>query len=570
MIYNIRDFITDEKNCTPAFVKAIALMQSGDTLLLGSDKYDMRVEGARIEHYYMSNNDYGVKPIALPVIKKENITIKGEGAKLVFHGEILPVVVDNSKNITLSGFSIDYEVPMYSQSEIIEATPEKTVIKFDGNQFCCRVDEDGNWCFFSESEDWKWERHRRSDVITLEFDKEGRPSPYSWPYFPHTGGYEDHGFLDCMYREVELEQLGDNLIAMHGNTGIKHTAGNILVMTWNTREFPGVFTKDSDGVTYTDIILHHTMSMGFITQNTSDITFKRIKAEARRDLGRLLSVSCDATHFVNCRGKIEIADCHFESMMDDACNIHGNYHIYEKQEAPDTLLLRFGHYQQKGANTYRVGDTVNIIDAYTMDIHGEAKVVGFEVINPDNMILRLDRAVEAPGEWWVVENMSTAPDIHIHDCVSGYNRPRGFLLSSRGKVLIERNSFHNINHGVQLSGELRDWYESGAALDVTIRDNDFTNSAYAGGSAIYSNPKLEATKTNKGLIYNGRLVIENNYFEQADRRILWAEHSAEVVFKNNRFKLNTSLPRHPAHNESGVFVANCGKTDIDEVIEVFD
>ena len=47
-----------------------------------------------------------------------------------------------------------------------------------------------------------------------EFDKEGKPCHYSLPYFPHTGGYEDHGFLDCMYREVELEQLGENLIAM--------------------------------------------------------------------------------------------------------------------------------------------------------------------------------------------------------------------------------------------------------------------------------------------------------------------------------------------------------------------
>ena len=34
--------------------------------------------------------------------------------------------------------------------------------------------------------------------------------------------------------------------------------------------------------------------------------------------GRLLSVTCDATHFVNCRGYIEIADCNFEYMMDDA------------------------------------------------------------------------------------------------------------------------------------------------------------------------------------------------------------------------------------------------------------
>ena len=78
MVYNIRDFIKDEKNTTPAFVEAIGLMQSGDTLLIGDGKYDMRVEGAYVRHYYISNNDHGIKPIALPIINKENISIIGE------------------------------------------------------------------------------------------------------------------------------------------------------------------------------------------------------------------------------------------------------------------------------------------------------------------------------------------------------------------------------------------------------------------------------------------------------------------------------------------------------------
>ena len=110
-------------------------MQSGDTLLIGDGKYDMRVEGAYVRHYYISNNDHGIKPIALPIINKENISIIGEGAELVFHGEILPVVVDGSKNIKLSGFSIDYEVPMYAQCDVIETSEDRTVIKFDGKQF---------------------------------------------------------------------------------------------------------------------------------------------------------------------------------------------------------------------------------------------------------------------------------------------------------------------------------------------------------------------------------------------------------------------------------------------------
>ena len=201
MIYRIRDFLGNEKNSTPAFRRALELMQSGDTLCLEGGRYDLYVEGARTEYYYISNNDHGVKPIGLPIIEKENITVDGGGAELIFHGEILPVVVDRSKNIKLSGFSIDYEIPMYAQAEVVETSPERTVIKFDGKQFWCRVDEDGYWCFYSESEEWKWERHRRDDVITLEFDKEGNPCYYSIPYFPHPGGYEDHGFLNCMYTQ---------------------------------------------------------------------------------------------------------------------------------------------------------------------------------------------------------------------------------------------------------------------------------------------------------------------------------------------------------------------------------
>ncbi len=568
MIYHISEFIKDAKNATPAFVEAIGMLQSGDTLCLDGKRYDLRPEGAIVKHYYISNNDGGDKPIALPIIGKENITIEGGGAALVFHGEMLPVVVDGSKNITLRGFSIDYEVPMYGQAEIVEATPDKTVLRFDGEQFNCRVDERGDFCFYSNSPDWKWERHRRSDVLSMEFDREGKPTPMTCAYFPHTGGYEDHGFLDCMYREVVLEELDRNLIAMHGNVGVKHTVGNTFVMTYNTREYPGVFSNKSDGLLYEDITLYHTMSMGFITQNCSDITLRRIKAEPRRDLGRLLSVSCDATHFVGCRGRVELDSCRLEYMMDDACNVHGNYHIYEVRESENTLLLRVGHRQQSGADTYRSGDLIYIIDAKSMKVAAEARVVKSEVLSATHLRLVLDRPVAEPGEKWAVENITAYPEIYIHDTVSGYNRPRGFLLSSRGKALIENCSFHNIEQGIQLSGELSDWYESGPAMDVTVRNCDFTYSAYCAGVAILTDPHIEAKKYDPDIIYSGRVVIENNHFEQGGRRILIARHAAEVVFKNNTFRLNESLPSKNSISENGILVERCGSVEIENAQEL--
>jgi len=167
----------------------------------------------------------------------------------------------------------------------------------------------------------------------------------------------------------------------------------------------------------------------------------------------------------------------------------------------------------------------------------------------------------------VTENISTAPEVHIHHTVSGFNRPRGFLLSTRGKVLVENCKFTNMNQGIQLSGELCDWYESGAALDVTIRDNDFDNSAYAGGVAIYSCPRLRAVKTNKDIIYSGKLLIEGNRFTQAEKRILQASHAAEIVMRNNTFKKDATLPSQWQASESGIAYEHCGKVSIEGIEE---
>ena len=566
MIFHIKDFIKDERNATPAFVEAVGAMADGDTLCLDGGAYNLCPEGAFIKTYYMSNNDGGVKPIVMPIINKKNITIDGGGATLVFNGETLPVVIDGSENICLKGFSVDYAVPMYGQAEIVEATDERTVLKFDGKQFFCRVDDDGNWCFFSPHDGWEY---HRTDALSLQFDPDGKPSSHSRPYFPYSGEPKDHGFLGGMFLDVRLEQLGENLIAMNADFKGFHTnhkVGSSFIMTYAGREFPGIFVTDSKDVNIEEITLYQTISMGLIAQTTENIRLHKVIAEPRADLGRMLSTGADSTHFVNCRGKVEISHCSFYGMMDDAGNVHGNYHKYVQRESEDTLILGFGHFQQKGVQVYAPGDIVDVIDSETNEIIAEARVVCAELIGIDNIRLKLDRAIPEPtGEHWVTENISTAPEVHIHDTFSGFNRPRGFLLSSRGKVLVERCKFSNMNQGIQLSGELRDWYESGAALDVTIRDNDFYNSAYAGGVAIHSCPRLRATEKNKDIIYSGKLVVEGNRFTQSEKRILQVEHAESVIFRNNVFVKDENLPSQVQSAENGIRCQYCGSIDIEEV-----
>ncbi len=552
----IRDFINDESNCSEAFVKAISMAEDGDMLILDGKEYHFYPAGAFEKEYYISNNDSGVKPIALPIINKKGITVDGCGADLIFHGNMMPIVIDNSENITLKGFSIDYAAPFYAQAKILSANKDGILIEFDGKEFNCRV-QDGKFCFYSPSEGWEFISER---PLSLEFDENGHPSAYSAPYFAYLGEPRDHGFLSFLFKDVKLEERGKNLIYMHGSVGERHTAGNHLIMTYAGRRFPGIFVKDSKDIALNSIRLYYTAAMGIVGQTSENISLNGIIAEPRKGSGRLLSVNADATHFINCRGSVSLTNCKFVQMMDDASNVHGIYNPYWEKHPDGSLKLGFGHHQHKGVQPYRVGDSVAVIDGMTNETKAIGNVLEVSLVSPEEIRLKLDCDVPEPSKNWVTENLSTAPDLYFGNCESGYNRPRGFLISTAGKAVVEKCKFYNMGQGIQISGEMKDWYESGRVTDLCIRDCDFNNSAYAGGVAILCHPALWCTDT----IFNKKITIENNVFTQANKRICSIKSCEEVVFKNNKFCSDPTLPSHQMYGDDGTSFKNCLKVIKDE------
>ena len=558
MELKIRDFIKNENNCSGSFAEAVLSMEDGDTLLLEGGTYHFYPDGAYRKECYVSNNDSGEKPIALPVLNKKNITVDGGGAELIFHGMMMPILCEASENITLKNLSIDYSTPFYAQAKILSASPQGILIQFDGKEFNCRV-QHGNLCFYSPCDGWEIETER---TLALEFDKEGHPSPYSKVYFSYTGKEVDHGFQTSLYQNIIPEQQDENLIFMRGSIGERHSAGNYLIMTYAGRKCPGILITDSKDVSLEHINLYHTAAMGIIAQKTENVSLKRILAEPRKDSGRFLSTTADATHFVNCRGKISLEHCKFVQMMDDAANIHGIYHLYTEKHADGSLKLNIGHPQQEGIQIYRKGDSVAVIDGERNETKTVGTVLDAQLISPTEIRLKLDCDVPPPSTNWITENLSTAPEAHFFGCESGYNRPRGFLISTAGKVLVEKCKFYNMSSGIQLSGEAKGWYESGRVTDVEIRDCDFHNSAYAGGVAIKCKPSLWCTDT----VFNRKIAIENNVFTQSTRRICAIESCEDVIFRNNTFHLASDLPRHAMHGEDGTTFENCTHLTKEELL----
>ncbi len=562
MIIELKDYLylSEGKDTTLAVQEALHILKAnpGSTLKLGGGEYHFYKKYAFEKEYYISNNTYSKKSIIFPLMDMEDVTIDGEGADLLFHGEVLPFVLDNSKNVTLKNFSIDYPNPYFFQGEITAAEEDFIEVTFDTSQFNARVDEKFI-TFFNTEDGWEIKKDR---ALTTEFDRRtSAPSSHITPYFLYLPNESDGSFLDGMYRYVTGTQLADNKIRFDGHFGHTHNVGNMLICTCAPgRNCPGILINKTRDVVINTVTLHSTIAMGIIGQLSENITLDTVKTVPREGSGRYLSVNADSTHFVNCSGFIRYENCVFTNMLDDAGNVHGNYLKIEKIIDEHSLLLTFGHPEQEGVNIFDAGDVVRLVDNKKMTELACVTVKNATLIS--SKYVRLETVEKLPelqiGN--TVENFTKMPELYINNCITGYNRPRGFLPSTWKKTVITNNTFFNMSCGLHFTGDSNDWFESGHVEDVLIMNNKFKNSAYAGGSAICINPHvLEGTTP-----YHRNIIIEDNDFEMHEERFLIASFIKNLVFRNNRFIKNEDLPSHAKVGEKGYVIH---PTCVDAIVE---
>lgn len=536
------------KDATLAVFDMINSCNDGDTLHLGGGEMHFFPDMAFIKEYYISNNDYSLKSIAFPIINKKNVTIDGDGCRLIFHGNIMPFVIDNCENITVKNISVDYDEPMYFEAEIIDSSEKFVDMKFNSKFFHCDI-ADNKFVFYGNG--WKKVTDK---VLSLEFNPDTkRPDPYAPTYFVSLSKDKNTGFMSELYRYLSVSKIGDNIIRLEGDINYKHKIGNRWVCIHNDRTLPGMFVTESRNVCIENINMFHARSMGIICQLAENITLDNVKMVPSE--GRILSVTADATHFVNCSGTINIRNCVFESMMDDACNVHGIYMPVDKKINDTKVLLRFGHHQQYGINIFKKGDVIQFVDNETMAIYGNLTVKSSTLVS--GKFLMLETEEKLPSDMKVghiIENGTRMPYVHFKNCRCGYNRPRGFLITTCKGALVEGCTFYNMCEAISMNGDADSWFESGPCNNIIIKNNNFDNAAYAGSYAIVCNPP----KSRDNVYYHHNILVENNVFRMHEKRIAYLSNSSDITFKNNSFIEDKSLPSHSdVQCEGGFCVKNC-------------
>ena len=81
-------------------------------LIFPPGRYDFYPQFATAKFFAISNNDNGYKRMAFPLLDFNNLEIDGGGADFIFHGRIVPFVIEGSSNLKIHNFSIDWQRPL--------------------------------------------------------------------------------------------------------------------------------------------------------------------------------------------------------------------------------------------------------------------------------------------------------------------------------------------------------------------------------------------------------------------------------------------------------------------------
>lgn len=486
--------------------------------------YNFYPERALGMYIRISNNDNSYKKVVFNLTNIDNVHISGKNSNFIFHGSVVPFYINNSKNISISGVSFDYDYSFIFEGEVISnnQTAKSIDLKLNDN---VKYRITGHRLFF---EGYDWSLPLGENIV---FDKE-RKAPYY-----NTSKYDHWDWK----RELIAEDLGERKIRLTGFTKEVPPIGSIYTDKGphgRNRMYPGIILHSSENITLRDINIYMSGAMALIGENTSDVELKNFNVNLKEGSNRFISASADATHFVNCGGSILIEDCLFENMLDDATNVHGTY-MKVDEVGDNYLAVRFGHYQQEGFKFAQEGDTLRVIDRKNLQPQFSIITKKVKWVNDDYGLIYTDSPLPKEMEETnlAIENITNMPSLIMRNCTVRNNRARSILISTTKKILVENNYFDSMMAGVLIAGDANKWFESSGVSDVVIRRNTFVNIGKGGAnpqSVLQISPEIPIGHRGNGY-YHGTILFEDNIIRTFDSQVIYGLSIKNLVIRNNKF-----------------------------------
>ena len=479
------------------------VIESGNLYTADLGRYDFLPEDCVVtdEPEYRAPSSAAKYPLVVAFLLKDlkNVTLDFGGAELVFHGRIVPFILDGCENVTIRNCMIDYDRPFYTETHILDVSEDRLALGLkDG--FPCRV-EGGNLVAVSTY----WENRLNHGDLLMQ------------PYDPATGVPASSMMLALIGDEIfpypdpplpvhhlRVVGHGDKTVTLSGKFPPNWRPGTDLAFTHEIRDKNTFTAVGCTGITLENVRIFHGAAMGFVGMHSRDLIFRRFDMYRDEAHPNYVTNNADAIHTFGCSGKICIEDCRMDSMLDDSLNVHGNFTVTERVGGKNIIARSPGKGMTNRMKNYLPGTKIAVYNGQTTEQKRTLTVAHCEPDSKDERLFVLtteeDAADVCTGD--LIENLSGNADVTVRNCTFG--RFRGTMrIQTRGTVLIENCSFANPNDNVLFSGDSVYWYESGPVRNVMLENCRF-------GGAINACPQVMVTK--KEPYYHSGIQMESCRF----------------------------------------------------------
>lgn len=500
------------------------------TLSFPKGQYDFYPENALETYRAVANHDNGLKRMAFPLFGHKNLTIEGNGSVFMLHGRLVPFTVDESDGVNLKNFTIDFIRPFHAeltvverdedtQTIVVETDPEKYPYRFVGDEVY-------------------FDRLGLDDTLigaNIVFD----PKTEAPIYAAHKYGM-NRGTL-------KAEAAGKGRLKLIDGFNNLPPVGSVLIVYGNhpiSRLCHAIQITNSKDILIENVTVRAAGGMGLIVERTENVTLDGMKVTSAES--RLVATRADATHFIGCKGLIDVKNCVFEHMLDDGINVHGAYVPVVKHLQGNTFLCEISHFQQWGFIFAEPGDRVALLSRKTVLPFFETTVSDVRKLNERRFVITLEELPEElPDVPLSLENLTWNPDLVMRDNTIHKNRARSVLVTTKGKVLIENNYFSSQMHGILIEGDNNFWYESGAVRDVVIRNNTFANIGFGNprGYPLLASPKFTKDQHMGEGRYHKNITFTGNTIKSFNGNIVNACSVENLVLDGNTIEFSTDYPK---------------------------
>jgi hypothetical protein len=486
-------------------------------------RHEFRAASAIKLCYFVSNSaDAPLKPRPIGILVRNarhlNIT-GGKDCEICYGDRMTELINDQSEDITYSCLNFDFVRPTVSEFRVLESGANSVLIQIaEGSTYAI---EKGRF-------QWTGDLGpggamvQQADPVLKTCWRLGQWDPFATASVEDLGG----GKVRLTYK--------------NGNYGM--IKGRQFQFRNIERDTTSAVNTRSKDITFRDCNFYALPGMGIVSQFTENIAFRRVNIAPRPGTLRTCPAWADCLQLSGCRGEILVDDCHFSGTQDDPINVHGTHLRIIEKPAPNQVLVRFMQPQTYGIAAFQPGDKVEFVNHQTLRGYAANTVSGIERKTDKDWLLTFERPVADFGKDDVVDNITWYPNITIRNCTVDTDSCRGFLVTTRGKALIDGCTFIRTRmSAILVEDDAEGWFESGPIRDLTVSNNRFIQCGQDGSPVICLSP--HNGNNDPALAVHENIRICGNYFDGGG---ISARSVKGLTITGNRFSAKTLPIQHSA------------------------